>query len=94
MSKLIYRYDQTGELISTKLVDDQYVLGTNETLVQVPSGMYDPTFNRNEQQWHGAPAPQPIPKQLSDVMQAINILGLQVAKINQQLSKEGESKNV
>lgn len=94
MSKLIYHYGQTGELISTELVDDKYALKPSETGIPVPEGMYDPVFHRNDQQWVGSPAPQPAPQQLSNVMQAINILGLQVAKINQQLSKEGESKNV
>ena len=93
MSKLVYVCDPAGNLASTKLVEDKYALKPSETDVPVPEGMYDPVFHRNDQQWVGSPAPQPAPQQLSNVMQAINILGLQVAKINQQLSKEGESKN-
>ena len=86
MLKLIYHCSQTGKLISTKLVDDKYILTTFETDVPVPSGIYDPVFNRNTQQWSGTSAPAPEPAKPSDVMQAINLLGLQIAKINQTLS--------
>lgn len=95
MSKLIYHCSQTGKLISTELVDDIYILTSFETDVPVPSGIYNPVFNWNTQQWSGTSAPAPEPAKPSDVMQAINLLGLQIAKINQTLSvKQRKEDNI
>lgn len=102
MTKAVYMYDENNQFISTKLVEDDYKISSNETFITIPDGQYQPSkFTGTE--WVGTDkevydAEQEKLRQeylkehpelaptVSSEMLAINALGMQLAKIQAKLT--------
>lgn len=98
MSKAVYSWDKDNHFDTIKLVEDDYQLASNETFVKPEDGLYEPiTWNGStwvgtaKEDWEAAhPA---TPAEPSEGNQALNLLGQQIAKMQQQQTTLMQSVN-
>lgn len=96
--KAVYSWDNDKHLDTINLVDDDYQLEPNETFTKPDDGLYEPIswtgstwVGVSKEEWEAAhPA---TPAEPSEGDQALNLLGQQIAKMQQQQTTLMQSVN-